>query len=125
MGVALVSETSDDPWLGWQLEVATQGLTARRILRDSPAEQAGLMVGDELIALAGQRVRRPEDVAAVLAARTATAPVTAVLARDARIFTVELMPAPPRVKSWRLEVDAAAPPEVGERRRRWLALELP
>ncbi|MEX1322680.1 MAG: PDZ domain-containing protein, partial [Synechococcaceae cyanobacterium] len=125
VGLALAPEPGDDPWLGWHLEVATQGLTTRRVLRDSPAEQAGLMVGDELIALAGQRVRNLEDVSTILSAIPTATALEAVLARDGRLFSTPLEPAPPRVKAWRLQPVPAAPAEAAERRRRWLALELP
>ncbi|MEO1003681.1 MAG: PDZ domain-containing protein [Cyanobacteria bacterium J06638_7] len=125
VGLLLVAEPGDGPWVGWDLEVATEGLTARRVLRDSPAEQAGLMVGDELIALAGQRVRQGDDVAPVLAAAATGTALEAVLVRDGRLLSVPLTPVAPRPRSWRLQVDPAAPDHAGERRRRWLALELP
>jgi predicted metalloprotease with PDZ domain len=125
VGLRLTEEPGEAPWVGWDLEVATQGLTARRILRDSPAELAGLMVGDELIALAGERVRRPEDVAPLLRARDLSAPLEVLVTRDGRVFSTALTPTPPRPKGWRLDVDPAAPAEAAERRRRWLALELP
>ena len=124
VGLMLTAETGEEPWLGWELEAATEGLTTRRVLRDSPAEQAGVMVGDEVIALAGQRVRRQEDVSVVLKAGPG-APLEALLARDGRLLVAALSPAPPRASGWRLEPQPDAPAEVGERRRRWLALELP
>jgi predicted metalloprotease with PDZ domain len=125
VGLRQIEEPGEEPWLGWRLEVATEGLTARRILRDSPAERAGLMVGDELIALAGERLRRPEDLAPLLSARGSGTTLEALVARDGRVFATALTPAPPRPRGWRLEVDPAAPAEAAERRRRWLALELP
>lgn len=124
VGLALSAETSEEPWLGWHLEIATQGLTTRRVLRDSPAEQAGLMVGDELIALAGQRVQRMEDVSTVLKVWS-SAPLEVLVARDGRLLSTVLSPAPARAKAWRLEPRADAPDDAAERRRRWLALELP
>jgi predicted metalloprotease with PDZ domain len=124
VGLTLNPDTGEEPWLGWDLEMATQDLTIRRVLRDSPAEHAGLMVRDELIALAGQRVRRVEDVGTVLKVSPGDE-LEAVVARDGRLLTTALSPASPRAKSWRLVPHSDAPAEVVERRRRWLALELP
>jgi predicted metalloprotease with PDZ domain len=124
VGLRLTAEPAEDPWAGWQLEPTSQGLTAQRVLRDSPAEQAGLMVGDELIALAGQRLRSAEEVSSVLAARDSTSPLPLLAARDGRLISSTLTPEPPRTRGWRLEVDPAAPAEADERRRQWLALEV-
>jgi len=124
VGLALQPETSDEPWLGWHLQTATEGLTTRRVLRDSPAEQAGVMVGDELIALAGQRLRRPEDVATVLQAAPADS-LELLLARDGRLITTAVPPASARPQAWTLAIQGDAPAMSAELRRRWLALELP
>jgi hypothetical protein len=61
----------------------------------------------------------------VLASAPVGRPVEVVVARDGRLLTAPLTPAPPRVQAWRLEVNPQAGPEAAERRRRWLALEVP
>ncbi|MGB5136447.1 MAG: PDZ domain-containing protein [Prochlorococcaceae cyanobacterium] len=124
VGLRLTAEPAEGPWAGWQLEQTSQGLTAQRVLRDSPAEQAGLMVGDELIALAGQRLHSVDDVSTVLATSDSAGPLPLLAARDGRLISSSLTPAPPRSRAWRLEADPAAPAKADERRRQWLALEV-
>ena len=82
------------------------GLTVKVVLRDSVAEQAGFCAGDEWLALDGWRVHAIDDVATVLAAPTSRArkPVhTALVARDGRVLSLALAPAPPGT-TWRLAV---------------------
>ncbi|MCP9928790.1 M61 family metallopeptidase [Cyanobium sp. CH-040] len=125
VGLRLRAESAAEPWTGWQLETTAQGLTTQRVLRDSPAERAGLMVGDELIALAGQRLRAADDVSALLSSHAPGTPLPLVAARDGGLISGSLTPESPRPKGWRLELDPAAAAEAGERRRQWLALERP
>lgn len=125
VGLTLNPQMACEPWLGWQVEAAAGGgLQLQRVLRDGPAEQAGLMVGDELVAVAGWRLQRQEDLAPLLAAHAGATVLPVVTARDGRLRHQELRPAPPRVERWRLEPVAGAAPSVLERRRQWLALEV-
>jgi predicted metalloprotease with PDZ domain len=95
----------------------------QRLERHGPAEAAGLMVGDELIALADQRLRTPEDVALVLAAWPVGSRLTLAYARDGRLRFTELELQPPQPRQWLLQRDPEASAMVLERRRRWLHLE--
>jgi predicted metalloprotease with PDZ domain len=123
VGLGLFPETAPHPFAGWQPELQPQGaLILRRVDRDGPAERAGLQVGDELLALAGQRVRSDEDLAPLLGEPAAPSPVDVLFCRDGRIRSLALQADPPVVVRWRLEPLAAAEPWMLERRQRWLAL---
>lgn len=103
------------------LKAALQGgvLEVVRVVRAGPAQEAGLMVGDELIALDGLRLRKPEDLAAVLQAQQRQ---TITISRRGLLRTLAITAAEPQIESWQLLVDPAAGPEAGERRRQWLAV---
>ena len=69
-------------------ESALTGVKVGQVLRGAAAERAGLSVGDELIAVAGWRVRRLEDALRVIEAGVA-APL--LVARDQRVLTLSLV----------------------------------
>lgn len=68
VGLALEPEMSSHPWTGMTTRLDAGRLVVQRVLRHSPAERAGLMVGDELIGLAGQRLTQPEQISPLLRA---------------------------------------------------------
>ena len=69
-------------------ESALTGVKVGQVLRGGAAERAGLSVGDELLAVAGWRVRRLEDALRVIEAGVA-APL--LVARDQRVLTLNLV----------------------------------
>ncbi|MBE9173486.1 M61 family metallopeptidase [Cyanobium sp. LEGE 06143] len=129
VGLSLQPRSQSGAWVGWQLKSGTGGLTLQRVVRDSPAQQAGLMVGDELLALQGWRLHQPDDVAQLLqpeaALSTAEAGIPLLYARDGQVKTTLLRPAPPAIEAWDLKPDAEADAASLDRRHRWLSLELP
>ncbi|MEP7294565.1 MAG: PDZ domain-containing protein [Burkholderiales bacterium] len=68
-------------------ESALTGVKVTHVLRGGAAEQAGLCPGDELLAVAGWRVRRLEDALRVIAA---DAPAPLLVVRDQRVLTLAL-----------------------------------
>lgn len=125
VGLWLRPEQATMPSLGWQLEATPAGLHVQRVQRDGAAAAAGLMVGDELIALAEQRLRRPDDLPPLLEAFPAAADLSLAYVRDGRLRQTTIRAAPPAVQRWTLQPDPQASPTVRARRRAWLALELP
>lgn len=69
-------------------ESALTGVKVSQVLRGGAAEQAGLAAGDELVAVAGWRVRRLEDALRVLTPGV-SAPL--LVARDQRVLTMPLV----------------------------------
>jgi S1-C subfamily serine protease len=95
------------------------------VLRGGPAETAGLMVGDELIALADQRIRRPDDINNLQAALKSGTPLSLHYVRDGKLLNTILEPGPSQVERWSLEPLPGASDALLQRRGRWLALEAP
>jgi predicted metalloprotease with PDZ domain len=125
VGLRLVPEPGRRRRAGWQTQAGVEaGLQLSRVERDGPAQRAGLQVGDELLALDGQRLRRDEDLDLLLAAETPPGAALEVLyCRDGLVRRTELRPEAAAIDRWKLELDpAVGGTEVQERRRRWLAL---
>jgi predicted metalloprotease with PDZ domain len=126
VGLMLAAETSSIPSLGWHLERTPEGeVRLSKVGRLGPAESAGLEVGDEVLALNHQRLRRPGDGEALLrdwAAAEAETDVAVVFCRDGRVRETRIRPDPPAIHRWWLRPVLEAPPEVLARRRTWLEL---
>ncbi len=69
-------------------ESALTGVKVSHVLRGGAAERAGLSVGDEVLAVAGWRVRRLEDAMRVI---DAAVPAKLLVARDQRVLTLDLV----------------------------------
>ncbi|KEF43534.1 MAG: signal protein PDZ [Cyanobium sp. CACIAM 14] len=131
VGLALVPETSTEVFLGWQLEPGGESpMQLRRVDRDGPAERARLQAGDELLAVDGLRLRRPEDLRVAFGAHPAkgapqaTAERELLYCRGGRVRTTRLTPDPPAVTRWRLVVAPELESELTRRnRQRWLSLQ--
>lgn len=91
-GVAVKTEAAGfGAGLGLRLaEGALTGMQVRGVLRGSPAEQAGVSAGDELLAVDGWRVRRLDDAQQWLAAGDA---FELTIVRDQRLRTLRMQPA--------------------------------
>jgi predicted metalloprotease with PDZ domain len=122
VGLQLVSEADGHWGSGMRAELSAGNLLVRRVERDGPAQQAGLQVGDELLALDGVRLRGPEDLPRADAAAPPPA-LSLLFCRDGRVRQTVLAFAPPPVSRWSLVIDPDAPEEAQERRRRWRLLQ--
>nr|WP_256438921.1 PDZ domain-containing protein [Synechococcus sp. CCY 9618] len=122
VGLKLVPEPASEGFLGWQLEEGSAGpMLLRRVHRSGPAERARLQAGDELLAFDGQRLRRPDDLAAFVAPSRQG---ELLYCRDGRVRTTRLTPDPPAVARWRLVIDPLLDDErAREKRQRWLSLQ--
>ena len=69
-------------------ESALTGVKVNQVLRGGAAERAGFSPGDELLAVAGWRVRRLEDALRVVKAGEAA---STLVARDQRVLTLNLV----------------------------------
>ncbi|MFN9546663.1 MAG: M61 family metallopeptidase [Cyanobacteriota bacterium] len=126
VGLRLEAEAAGLPCLGWHLDQPAEGgLRLRGVARQGPAENAGLEVGDELIALNQRRVRRTADLEALLVRAEAEgpgAPLSLLFCRQGLVRETTLLPQPPTSQRWWLRPDSEVSPEALERRRRWLEL---
>jgi thiol-disulfide isomerase/thioredoxin len=53
---------SPDPWLGIALESGKKGAAVKQVVPGSPAEDAGLRDGDQVIAVGDTKTRTPDDL---------------------------------------------------------------
>ncbi|MEN9768199.1 M61 family metallopeptidase [Vulcanococcus sp.] len=117
VGLALEPEMAAHPWSGAVLKVQPNGLQVQRIWRQSPAERAGLMVGDELIGLDATRLTLVEQWERLL---SAGASHELLISRRSQLRRLRLEPGAPAVKRYRLVTLATARPEQEAARAAWL-----
>ena len=118
IGVKVTSDPTSKAYAGLVLAAER---TIKNIEPASPAAAAGLMLGDELIAVAGRRVRGSDDALARIAERKPGERVDLALFRAGRLElrTVTVTADPHR--SFRFELAAEAGPKTLGLRNAWLA----
>jgi predicted metalloprotease with PDZ domain len=107
--------------LGLRLsEGPVSGVTVRHVLRGSAAETAGVLPGDELLAIDGWRLRRFDDARAWLVPGQSC---ELLLVRDQRLRGLRVLPpSQPAVAGVALRPDPQAAPAALARRRAWLGV---
>lgn len=125
VGLRLRPERAESWHVGWDVESKDGQLLLRRVARQGPAQQAGLQVGDELLALSGRRLRSTACLESCLRCRDDSPPVelSVLYCRDGRVREVSLSPQPAAIQRWVLEEDPAAGQEQRQRRERWRQLQ--
>ncbi|HET6788820.1 MAG TPA: PDZ domain-containing protein, partial [Aquabacterium sp.] len=111
--------------LGLRAHETPQGLKAQSVMHGSPAEQAGLSAGDELIALDGWRLKRPDDLNHF---HHGSREQSLLICRDQRLMTLTLPVPGTGTSPWNHTVlltlkDGAHDPQVDlgfNRRKAWL-----
>jgi predicted metalloprotease with PDZ domain len=125
VGLRLQPKLGRTQELGCRLEAGAGGVTLARVAREGPAVRAGLAVGDEWIALNGVRLRSVDDCMELFRPE---APLTAhqlLFCRDGLVRSTTLLPEPPSVESWQLEIVPETAEATAPQRRRWLTLQTP
>ncbi|MFZ0409496.1 MAG: PDZ domain-containing protein [Cyanobium sp.] len=125
LGLRMVAESSQSWFTGLQVEIGEAGsLRLRRVERHSPAQLGGLEVGDELIALDGQRLSSVEALTTLTQVAGSEPPLLQLLiARHRRVEQRQLRVTAPRPQRWTLEIDPAAAADCEARRSRWARLQ--
>jgi predicted metalloprotease with PDZ domain len=120
VGLRLEPQRAQAPHLGLKASLQAGGaLEVVRVLRSGPAQRAGVVLGDELIALDGLRLRKPEDLSTLLQADQRQ---SLTICRRGHLRSLAITAAPPAIERWRLLLDPAAGPGELERRRQWLGV---
>jgi predicted metalloprotease with PDZ domain len=126
VGLEPRAEMAARPAVGWQLDPSPEGgPRLKTVARRGAAENAGLEVGDELLALNRHRVRRVAEVEALLGSADpspSAPPLEILFARQGLVRETTLVPEPPAIERWRLLPLPEASSAALERRRRWLEL---
>lgn len=119
VGLSLQPMPTTNAWSGLKAGTEAGQLLASRVQRGSPAEAAGVMVGDELLALDGRRLREPDQFACGLSPGQTH---ELLISRRSRLLQLQLQPMSPRPLAWSLVADPQPPQAVLARRRAWLSL---
>ena len=117
VGLFLDAEMASTPWAGLTPRQEGGGLLAARVVRGGPAAQAGVMVGDELVALDQQRLKSPDDLQRALRPDHAQ---TLLIARRSQLRSLELRPQVPQVERYQLKRVADATDAQLAAQQRWL-----
>lgn len=75
-----------EPWLGVIIVPGMRGVLVREIIDDSPAARAGLLIGDEILAVGTDPVATPPELIHALGKRGAGNEVELALWRDGRLL---------------------------------------
>ena len=119
VGLCLKPVAAASPWIGLTAAVESGQLLAHRVQRGSPAQQAGVMVGDELVGLDGQRLREPAQLAAALRAGELQ---ELLITRRSQLRSLSVCSQAARPESFRLVADPSATAQQQALQECWLAL---
>jgi len=120
-GVRGRREDRPRPWLGLKVQVADGRIRVSQVAAESPAQQAGLAAGDELLALGGRRVT-PENWEASTDRLVIGNEVTCQLFRDQQLVTLICNPVPAPRDTCYLSLDPEADADAIARRNAWLGM---
>ncbi|MGD2116321.1 MAG: PDZ domain-containing protein, partial [Acidobacteriota bacterium] len=114
-------ERGEEPagWLGIETEVVDGRLLVRRVLRGTPAYEAGLNVDDEILAVGGFRVP-PDAFDERLKSFRPDQPSTLLVARRERLVELPVIFGRKPEETWKLEVDPDATEEQRAHLDAWL-----
>lgn len=124
VGLSLIAISSSHPFPGWLVDSpGFSGLRIKQVLRNGPAEVAGLQVGDELLAIERIRVMQENDLTNLLEQRAKEGePLVILFCRDGQVQQTCLRPSAPEVVRYQLNADPGASQAALQRRRQWLGL---
>ena len=117
-GLELEEAESQRAYLG--IRVKTRSTDVASVLRDGPADIAGLMPGDELLAMDGHRVRSETWSKISRQVASVDSPLQVLVARRGRILTVTVRPTVQPATSLTIAKCSNPTPKQDELRRGWL-----
>ncbi|GCE65431.1 hypothetical protein OMCYN_01369 [cyanobiont of Ornithocercus magnificus] len=104
---------------GLQLKLNDGIITVVRVVAGSAAQTAGVIAGDELLAVAGYRIRRPELLPELI---PDYGTCELHLCRRGRILTVSLNPNSPKIDRWEISYDPKASSKAVALREQWFQI---
>ena len=115
------SEDGEDPggWLGLVVTEDNGRLVVTGVRRETPGFDAGVNVGDEILAIDGYRVG-PADWDRRLGLRRAGEAATLLVARRERLTELGVIFAAPPIRAWELSVSDKARPDQTANLDAWL-----
>ena len=118
LGLRLEAVASKDPYHGLTLKEDSGQMLVRRVAAKSPALKANLVVGDELIAISGRRLRRLNDLPLLLRGQSS---VAITYSRHGHLAETLLNP-DEGVDRWQLDWDPRATTKQMALRDRWFQI---
>lgn len=119
LGLSLVPIPPTTRWTGLTLEDTQKGIRISRVRLGSPGHQAGLVAGDELVAVQGHRLRSLDQWPLLLKGDAA---ISIHLARRGWMEETRLIPASPLTEEMSLEWNTQASQESKALRDQWFAI---
>jgi predicted metalloprotease with PDZ domain len=128
IGLRLHPQMASIASTGWCLEAHDRdGVRLSRVMRNGPAAQAGLQVGDEVLAVDGNRIRQIDALNHYLQLSESGKPLQGHLeilfCRDGSVRQTILRLAEAAIERWTLSPDPKADQQAIQRRQRWMNLE--
>lgn len=128
IGLRLQPQLASIADAGWGFEAPDRdGVRLRRVVRQGPAAQAALQVGDEVLAVDGNRIRHSDDVNHYLQLSESGKPMHGQLeilfCRDGSVRRTILRLAEATIERWTLSPDPKADQRAIQCRQRWMNLE--
>jgi predicted metalloprotease with PDZ domain len=105
------------PYLGWTLADAGGKIVVRSVEDGSPAQQAGIGIDDEIVAVDGIRILTPAQADFILGQRIGKT-ATLVAHCDGRVYSTSISPAERMVPAL-VEIDGVSERQL-QMRNRWL-----
>jgi thiol-disulfide isomerase/thioredoxin len=78
------------PWIGIGIAAGDKGVLVNQVLEATPAQRAGIQVGDQVVAIDGAAVARPEDLIGRVQQKGVGAKVALGVWRGGKVQTVSL-----------------------------------
>lgn len=109
------------PWLGLKAQAGDGRLRVSHVAADGPAQRAGVMAGDELVALGGRRIA-PDGIDAAVDRLVPGSEVLLHAFRDQQLITISCTPVPAPRDTCYLTLDPEADAATVARRNAWLGV---
>jgi predicted metalloprotease with PDZ domain len=119
LGLQAVAIHSKHPYVGMQLSKQKGRLLINKVSPDGPAEQAGLVPGDEVIGAHDWRLRGLEHWQALI---QGPEQIPVLYARRGRLSSTILKKSDPIVEQWEITWDSGASSSQKELRDRWFSI---
>lgn len=119
IGLEFVPIDDDVTWSGLILEETSSGIALKRVRHGSPGHAAGLVAGDEIVAVRQQRLHGLEQWPLLL---KGSDPITIHYARRGRLEETRLIPIPPVTKNMSLEWNPQASQSMRALRDQWFMI---
>jgi peroxiredoxin len=90
LAVPAFAQEAARPWIGIGIEKGKDGVRVKEIMPQTPAEKAGLLVGDEVISIDDTPVKEPQQLIDLVTSKGVGSKVRLWIARDGKAVEIDL-----------------------------------